>query len=300
VKPGARHRETARRACAAALAILAAPLLMAARQQPQPGQSQQPQQTPNRRASWPCGARVDPSYFRIAEGTGGQLLLLAPEEIGDSAALITAVGAHSQTIFRSAGIVTPGLHEFQVPIDPSVESVLFSISVQCLQAADVVRPSGAVAAGDDVTDFSAFRAMHLVIVSRPEPGIWTLRVSGTGISGVVVQARSAIGIGQVEFARDRNGAFSALPSPGVENTVRIHLGGRVASVQASLVSGEFQPLSNLPLASGDTDGSYESRFTAGTAGFRLLVEGKDPEGFAFQRMTAPLLTPATADSGPVR
>ena len=43
------------------------------------------QQRPAARADWPCGGRVDPSYFHLAEGTGGQLLLLAPSEIADSA-----------------------------------------------------------------------------------------------------------------------------------------------------------------------------------------------------------------------
>src|SRR6266566_6704514 len=83
------------------------------------------QQTPVARADWPCGARIDPSYFHVAEGSGGHLLLLAPGEIGDSATLLTAFGSHPQTIFRLAGAMKPGLHEFQVPIDPSVESVLF-------------------------------------------------------------------------------------------------------------------------------------------------------------------------------
>ena len=109
----------------AAAAVFAAPILVGARQQ-----------MPNPRPGFPCGARLDPSYCRVAEGTGG----------------------HPQTIFRLAGSVNPGLHEFNVPIDSTVESVLFSISVQCLQTADVVRPSGAIAIGDDVIDLPNFRA----------------------------------------------------------------------------------------------------------------------------------------------
>src|SRR5206468_7080013 len=76
----------------AAAAVFATPMLVGAQQQ-----------LPNPRAGFPCGARLDPSYFRVAEGTGGHLLLLAPEEIGDSAALLTAFGDHPQTIFRLAG-----------------------------------------------------------------------------------------------------------------------------------------------------------------------------------------------------
>jgi len=30
------------------------------------------------RAGWPCGARLDPSFFRMAEATGGHVYLIAP------------------------------------------------------------------------------------------------------------------------------------------------------------------------------------------------------------------------------
>jgi hypothetical protein len=249
------------------------------------------QQSATTRGGWPCGARLDMSYFQVAEGTGGHLLLLAPEEIGDSATLLTAFGSHRQTIFRLAGSLNPGLHEFKVPIDASVESVVFSISVQCLQVADVIPPSGAFANREVVTDLSNFRAERMVIVKRPEPGVWTLRVSGSGISGVVVQARSAIGIAQVEFAPSPGTTFKPTPSPGVENAVRIHVSGDVTDVQASLVSGVFLPIARLSWEAGDTEGSYVSRFTPGSEGFRILIFGKDSQGFAFQRMSAPLLTP---------
>jgi hypothetical protein len=264
----------------AAAAVLAVPLLISAQQQ-----------TSNPLAAWPCGARLDTSYFRVAEGSGGHLLLLAPEEISDSATLLTALGAHPQTIFRIAGSVTPGLHEFPVPIDPSVESVLFSISVQCLQAADVVRPSGALAIGDDVTDLPNFRSQHMVIVRRPEAGIWTLRVAGSGLSGVVVQAQSAIGIAQMDFAPAAGTAFAAVPSAGIENTLRIRMSGRPADLHASLVNATLVRLADLPLAAGETEGAYVSPFTPSAEAFRVLVTGRDADGFEFQRMSAPLVTP---------
>jgi hypothetical protein len=249
------------------------------------------QQSSNPRAGWPCGARLDSSYFRVAEGSGGHLLLLAPSEIGDSAALLTAFGAHPQTIFRLAGEMKPGMHEFRVPIDSSVESVLFSISVQCLQAADVARPSGALVGGADVTDLSNFRAERMVIVSRPEPGVWTIRAAGSGVAGVMVQGRSALGIAQVEFAAVGSTAFTPVPVAGVENAVRIGLSRHAPQVDASLVNGAFRRIALLTLTPGETESSYVSRFTPGTEGFRVLVEGKDADGVPFQRVHAPLFTP---------
>src|SRR4029453_309911 len=141
------------------------------------------------RSGWPCTGRLDPSYFRVAEGSGGHLLLLAPDEIADSASLLLAFTSHPQTIFSLAGSVAPGLHDFQVPIDPSVESVVFSVSMQCLDAAYVLDPSGAVASGDAVSYRSTFRAERLVIVRQTQPGIWTIRVAGRGGGGPPVAAK---------------------------------------------------------------------------------------------------------------
>jgi von Willebrand factor A domain-containing protein 7 len=251
------------------------------------------QQQSSTRAGWPCGGRVDPAYFQGAEGTGGQLLLLAPEELGESAALLTAPADHPQTIFRLAGAMNPGVHEFRVPIDSSVESVVFSISVQCLQTADVARPSGApLAGGDGVTDLSNFRAVRMLIVKRPEPGVWTLRVAGSGIAGVMVKARSALGIADVQFAAAGSTVFTRSPLAGVENSVRITITGRATEVEASLVDGAFRRIAPLPLTVDALAGSYVSSFTPGVQGFRLMIEGKDADGIPFQRVQAPLLTAA--------
>lgn len=261
-----------------AAAILVTPALIGAQQQS------------GSRSGWPCGARLDPSYFHIAEGTGGQLFLLAPEEIGDSAALLTAVRNHPQTIFRLAGSLTFGVHDFQVPIDPSVESAIFSISAQCLGAAHVLRPSGLSATGDDVTDLSNFRALRMVIVTKPQPGLWTIRISGSGVAGVMVQARSAIGISRVQFASADGALSRALPTAGVENVSTLRISGTFTQIRGSLVSGEFRKMADLPLDRGDAEGSYVSRFTPGAEGFRVMIAGTDADGFAVQRMHAPLLT----------
>jgi hypothetical protein len=127
------------------------------------------QQSSSSRTGWPCGGRLDPAYFDVAEATGGQLLLLAPGELGGAAPMLIAFNEHRQTIFRLAGTIKPGVHEFRVPIDASVESVVFSISVQCLQTAEITSPSGAPAGGEGVTDLSNFIAQRMVIVPRPHP-----------------------------------------------------------------------------------------------------------------------------------
>ena len=249
-----------------------------------------PQQQANTRANWPCGARLDPAYFQGAEGTGGQLLLLAPSEMVGSFDLLRAFEANPETLFRLGGTINPGVHEFHVPIDASVESAMFSISVQCLQTAEVLRPSGAPAAGDGVSDLSSFLAMRMVVVKKPEPGVWTVRVSGSGVAGVIVKARSEIQLAEVAFAPVGTSAFKNVPAAGIENVVRLRVLGRLDRVESALVDAASRTIARLPLESSGTDGEYRSRFTPGVDGFRVMITGTAGDGTGVQRVQASLLT----------
>jgi hypothetical protein len=273
-------RERTTRVALTLAAVGAATLLTAAQQQ-----------TGNRPSAWPCGARLDLSYFRVAEGSGGHLLLLAPAEIGESANLLIALGAHPQTVFRTAGTMQPGVHEIAIPIDSTIDSLLFSAGMQCLQTAQVIRPSGQVPVGDDVTEFLNFNAEHLTVVRQPEPGVWTLRVAGSGISGIVVQARSTLGITQLDFAPSPGTTFTPIPRAGVENIVRIRMSGQASNLGAFLVNGAFERMEDIALAAGNEPGTFVGRLNAVSAAFRVGVTGIDEHGHAFQRMSAPLLTP---------
>jgi hypothetical protein len=201
------------------------------------------------------------------------------------------LGDHPQTITRIAGAIERGLHEIPVPIDSSVESVVFSMSTQCLQSAEIVRPSGAPAIGDDVTELSNFRAERMVIVRRPQPGTWTMRIAGNGIGGIVVQARSPIGIAKVDFSSPGAPSGAPVPKAGVENALQIRVAGDVSDVRAYLVTGTFQRLASLALEPVDADGTFVSRVTPGITPFRVLVTGRDAQAHEFQRLSAPLLTP---------
>lgn len=249
-----------------------------------------PQQQSGSRANWPCGAHIDPSYFSLAEATGGQMLLLAPGEIASSADLAIAYSRHPQTIFRLGGTITPGVHEFRVPVDSTIDSAMFSISVQCLQTAEVLRPSGATAAGEGISDLSNFVATRLIVAARPEPGTWTLRVSGSGVAGVVVKARSKTGIASVEFGAEGTTTFTRAPVAGVENAVRLTVSGHPTHLEASLVDAAAAPISTVALRSGERDGAYLSSVTPPRDGFRLMITGQAEGGAAFQRVYGPLLT----------
>lgn len=246
------------------------------------------QEEPRAPAGWPCGAKVDMSYFAMAEATGGQVWLTPPDELPKTGGPLAAFWDHRQTLFRSLGPMDAPTQEFRVPVDSSVESVVFSMFVQCLQNAEVLSPSRGP--GGESSDARS-RAWRVLVVKRPEVGVWTIRVSGSGLVGVSAQVRTALEIAQIQFGVGGTTTLARSPRQGVENLVFIDMRGAARQVEASMVDATFRKIAPLTLTAGTREGTYQARFTPSAAPFRVLVEGKDANGIAFQRLHAPLFTP---------
>jgi hypothetical protein len=257
-------------------------------------QDQQPRSQPG----WPCVGTPDPSYVRVAEATGGQLFLFDKSEIGRSAILPIAAGRYDETVFRAAGSLVEGRHEFSFPIDSAVEGVMVSVSLQCLQSVDIVTPSGELLQNTGAGEFHAFRAGRIVTLPQPEPGGWHVRVAGRGMFFLVVQAKSELSLDRVEFVRDggrpgHEGLFPTHEPPraAVPQWLAIGVSGNVSDVRARLVTSAFEAITALPLrqsSPGAVDHEFVAQVTPPATAFRIVVSGVDALGLPFQRVHAPL------------
>ena len=262
-------------------------------------QDQQPRSLPG----WPCVGSPDPSYFRVAEATGGQVFLFDKSEIGSSAIPAIAARRHEETLFRAAGSLVDGRHEFAFPIDSTVESMMVSVSLQCLQSVDVVTPSGQVLQQATASEFHSFRAGRIVTLPQPEPGAWRVRVAGRGMFFLVVQAKSALSLDRVEFVREggrpgHEGLFPTHEPPrtGVPQWLAIHLSEPVSDVRARLVTSPFVEIGALKLRalsspSAADEHEFITQVTPPQVPFRVVVSGVDAVGLPFQRIHAPLFEP---------
>jgi hypothetical protein len=247
-------------------------------------------QQPDPRPGWPCNGRPDGSYFKIAEGTGGQFFLFHPSEVADSGALMAAGMSHGSTVLRAGGQLAAGLHEFPVPVD-RVESLLFSLSVQCLQVAEIVRPSGQVLrAADPGVEHHQYEAGLIVTIVRPDPGEWRVRISGSRLFLAAVQAKATLTLAAPRFVPE--GPLQA----GVVRVLRLSALSDARDVHARLVTQGFQDLGAIPLrvVRDEIGEEFVGELTPPARPFRLVVTGRDPEGLPFQRVHAPLFDPAPA------
>ena len=227
-------------------------------------------QQPNLEPGWPCTGKprvVDPAYVRTSEATGGQVFLFDRSEVRGFALLANGNARHSATVARASGTVSNYV-DLQVPVDPSIESLFVSVSLQCKQRVIVYDPKSQDFRPDPNTGSDdVFLAGRIVTIPHPEPGVWTVRLLGTGTYFAVVQAKTSLNVGRAEF---QNGQVSIYSMPG--STFR-------------LVAADGQPIQDLALTpSPDAPGQYSGSLTPPGKGFRVEAHATDAQGYLVQRL----------------
>jgi hypothetical protein len=255
-------------------------------QSPQtPGAPQQPNYQPG----WPCTGKersFDPAYAKVAEATGGHLVLLDRSESGVSSTLAVGDSKHKATIVRAAGKIDSYV-DIPFWVDSSVESLFVVASLQCMQTIYMYDPqrSGVDAKIPGVED-NWFRAGRISAVPMPQTGSWVLRLLGTGPYSVAVQANSNARLGTV----DRKG-----------NTLAIWLGESIADPVFRLINAAGDPIQSLALARDpDSPARYAGTFEPPAVNFRIQAEWHGPNGEIVWRTDPRLFEPAAPSSAPVK
>jgi hypothetical protein len=256
-------------------------------------------QAPVSRPGWPCiaGRAVDPSYVRVAEATGGQVFLFDRSEAGRSLVLVRNTSKHEDTIFRSTGTLSTGSREFSFPVDSTVESLMVSVSLQCLQSITVYRPSNTeVHGGEPDADENRFKSGLILILAKPAAGEWRIRIAGIGMFFAVVTAKSSISLDRAEFVEPggRPGHEGLFPVKGP-----VHVGEqRTLSVSMTAPNGEkrfrlvdpagetLAPLDLKPGAEGGDKNEFWGACVVKYSAFRVAVQGVDEAGYPYQRVLA--------------
>src|SRR5262249_49208423 len=144
---------------------------------------------------------VAPAYIREAQETGGQLFFLSPFEAGLTFSLIRPqLKGNLVPIMAAGGTMSGATREVTIPVDSSVGSPTFSVSIDVKGPINLLRPSGvAVAAGDPGVTITEFSSGRVVTVNSPDRGAWRLQVNGSGSFSVEARANSSIQLVSFQF-----------------------------------------------------------------------------------------------------
>jgi hypothetical protein len=216
--------------------------------------------------------------------------------------LVRNASKHPDTIFRATGIVSTGSQEVEFPVDSTVESLMVSVTLQCLQSITVHRPANSeVHPGEPDVDDNRFRSGEILIVTRPSVGKWRVKIAGMGMYFAVAQAKSGISLDHVEFVEPGG-------RPGHEGLFRVkgpvHLGEqRMLSARMTAPHGEIafrlvnsagktlEPLGMKPAGESTVDQEFLATLTLKHPAFRVAVEGRDEAGYPYQRVLPRLIQP---------
>lgn len=252
-------------------------------------QTSRSDQKPRSQPAWPCTGNepsFDPAYAKAAEATGGQLFLLDRSEAGRSAELIIATSRHRETIARVAGKLDGSYRDVRVPVDSSVHSLLVSGTVQCMQTIAIYGPNN-IPPEQMGGENHWFRAGRILNVPNPEPGVWTIRLQGGSPFFLSMQADTSLVLSTARFA-------SGFPRLGAENLFAVSLNAQSPDAHFRLVDAAGETLQPLPLQTSEGRPSlFSGNVVLGYRQFRILAEGTDEHGYAFQRVD-PRLLEATA------
>jgi hypothetical protein len=248
-------------------------------------------QQPQNQNGWPCSGKVDPSYVRSAEATGGKVLLFRPTEVSGAADDMSASRDHRETVVRTVGQLDDGVHDFEIPLDSTIESAYFFISLQCLQFVTVVQPSGEELRVDGPeVDYHAFDAMRLFTINAPSPGTWKVTMAGRGFFSVIVTAKTDVALTGVSFVQ--NGVpITGLAPLGASVRLEAVVSGEPSQVGFHFISQRAAMVRTVELRLEQealTHRTYAAEVTLPMTEFRVLMTGIDSNGFHFQRVTQQL------------
>lgn len=231
---------------------------------------------------WPCKGTVDPVYVQTAEATGGVVMLFKRGEVAGTAVEMRASNRHEEVVFRAGGQVAEGEYEFEVPLDSTIESAYFFVSMQCLQAVSLIRPSGDALRPDEAgVEYHHFEAIRMFTLPEPVPGPWKIRVAGRGFFSLVVKAATDVRLTEVTFSA---GGFPVKREP---QQLGVEIAGGVSDVAFHFISSSAETIESLTLELAQEDDdhrTYAGEVTPPGGDFRVEMTGTDEKGFRVQRV----------------
>ena len=154
--------------------------------------------------------------------------------------------------------------------------MLASVSVQCFESLELIRPTGEALKEEGGVEENRYRSGRIIEIPAMQRGTWRMIVSGRGVFSAIIHVKSDIAFGDVEVEEDR---------------VRAEIKGSVQAANLVRISGLSEALGDVPGEDEEIEGGR--RLVGSLAGsrgsYRIMVVGRDQYGNPFQRVYPRLL-----------
>ncbi len=251
-----------------------------------------------------CGP-VDPAYIRSAEDTGGIPFFFQRSEVAQATKFMLAETSQNHvTLLWAKGELQNEEREFLVPLDSTLESVVFTISTTDHSTRMEVAGADAAARSADlheeITDFTCGR---YIVLKKPAPGMYRIHIKGSGRFWLSVGGKSEIFLYRVQFVEPggrpgHEGMFAIHGQPLVTKPahLEVSMSGDVRNPAFRLITPENGVIKTLqlePVRAEHDDHEFAGTFAMPEQPFRVVADGVDDNGNRFQRVHERLFRPTT-------
>ena len=290
-------------ATGALLALPEAPLVQSV---PDPDYRGQEQQEFVRPAPTSDGLiAVDASFFEIASATGGDFYFWEPGEFAGSG---IALPAPAESVLIAHGELEGELR-FTFPVDAITRRLEIVGGAQGLENAVLRDPSGATPEPSPLCNVQTFARMRLITLRDPQPGSWSIELSGRGLYSLSVHAAwqrdPAIDLQPIELISTsfvelagrpgHQGWFDtkSMPAAGESAVLKLYLTGSYASFEPLFLARDGSVIASEWSVGPDQGGHAERLYHVRVpeTPFRIAVAGVDALGNAYQRVDSALQEP---------
>ncbi|MEW6024573.1 MAG: vWA domain-containing protein [Pseudomonadota bacterium] len=248
---------------------------------------------------------IDPTYYKTAAATGGQVLVTEHSAASVASAFlgisIEAAGFAPRPTIIERGTVN-GVRNVEIPVnaDATGFSVMATFDSGSLALYD---PTGArVLAGAANVEANTFIGGQGYAVKAPAPGVWRAELTTTSAAAYTINAgvTSALDVREAKFftvdAVGRSGHESSMPYLNGPPPGRVRLDVALTDIDGVAASrfdliGEDGAAVAAAVMTPLSRGHYSGTVVVPAGAFRLKVSGTDSAGKAFVRVAPALVTP---------
>jgi len=207
-----------------------------------------------------------------------------------------------QDIVLIQDVLSNGYKSIDIPVDSTGKELFVSIALDKMKSIVLVDPNGQEVTSDtpDVT-FSKFTKNALINIGIPQPGMWKLKVTGTGQLSVSAKIKSEIVFYEFNFIfwsgvpHLGNIPIPGQPVAGTSSQAEAVIRGTYETADFKLISPSGQVIKSIVLSPQNIPdvSSLSGSVDIPTNPFRVIATGIDTNGLLYQRITKAQYTPQT-------